>query len=83
MSPSDIVWSNGPDANIPDRVRFSGLSLSSTPQNTLLDGTVDGNWWYSVGNSIEVTGGNPAVPVNGEYFQYATRTSLFIEDGKI
>ena len=47
-------------AGMPD-LRFEGLSLSSAPWFTLLDGIASEGWWYySVGYKIHHSGGAPS-----------------------
>ena len=72
MEPTDVVWSNGNPCGT-----FHGLSLT-TRTETLLDGKNGGDWYYSVGNSIEWKGGNPAVDCGGVYPTTADRTSLYV-----
>ena len=81
MAPTDIVWPTGSELNFNPK-EFKGLSLSSRPQNTLLDGNVGSNWWFSVGNSIAHNGGNPVINLK-DGSGIATRTSLYIKQGKI
>ena len=72
MNPTDMVWSSGNPC-----WSFKGLSLT-TRTETLLDGKVGNDWYYSVGNSKEWKGGNPAVDCGNGYPTTADRTSLYV-----
>ena len=81
MAPTDIVWSDSPPGPSDRRNVFFGLSLSSTPHTTLLDGNLGSHWWFSVGNSQAIHSGNPVAPFV-DRSGIAQRTSLYIQQGK-
>ena len=56
--------------------RFRGLSISSQSGSTLLDGNPGSSWWYSIGNIVLHSGGNPG-PLPQAYI--AQKTELFIK----
>ena len=50
MKPKDVIYSNGKIPVYSSGLTFNGLSLSSRPDWTLLDGLGGHNWWWwSVG----------------------------------
>merc|ERR1719450_1574123 len=58
---------------------FQGLSVSTHP-NTFLSGcSVNGWWWYSVGNEVDHIGGNPVFLYNQDTGLVAHRTQLFVK----
>ena len=62
------------------QVAFRGLSMSHASDNTLLDGTVDGYWWFSVGyrrhHIVGEKSGNPAYWYSPDG-KLAQKTQLF------
>jgi len=70
--------------SVPFKDRWSGLSLSTHPERTLIDGCVQSNWWYAIGTAADYQDfGGPNSGIPGPYNIMANQVELYVWEGTI